>query len=72
MLIDNILLAKIDIIKMKAQINTDDLSVGKKLILDFCQTYNVISACICELFITIKNGSQPQVKEISIHGLFMV
>jgi hypothetical protein len=59
MLIDNILLAKIDIIKMKPQINTDDLSVVKKLILDFCQTYNVISGYICELFITIKNESQP-------------
>ena len=72
MLIDNIVLAKIDIIKMKPQVNTGDLSVVKKLILDFRQTYNVIPACICELFITIKNGSQPQVKEISIHGLFMV
>jgi len=72
MLIENILLAKIDIIKMKPQINTDDLSVVKKLILDFCQTYNVIPACIFELFITIKNGSQPQIKEISLHGLFMV
>ncbi len=72
MLIENILLAKIDIIKMKPQINTNDLSVVKKLILDFCQTYNVISAYICELFITIKNASQPQVKEIKIHGLFMV
>ncbi|BBD69751.1 hypothetical protein NIES4072_29140 [Nostoc commune NIES-4072] len=72
MLIDNILLAKIDIIKMKPQINTDDLSMVKKLILDFCQTSNVIPACICELFITVKNASQPQVKEISIHGLFMV
>ncbi len=72
MLIDNILLAKIDIIKMKPQINTDNLSVVKKLILDFCQTYNIIPACNCEFFITIKNESQPQVKEINLHGLFMV
>lgn len=72
MIIDNIRLAKIDIIKMNPQINTDDLSVVRREILDFCQTCNIIYVYICELFITTKNGLQPQVKEIIINGLFMV
>ncbi len=75
MLIDNIPLAKIDIIKMKPrlpQINHRYLSVVKNKFGVFARLINVIPACICEFFITTKNAPQPQVKEISIHGLFMV
>ena len=75
MFIDNLPLAKIDIIKMNSrltQINHRYFSVLKNKFGIFARFINVIPACICELFITTKNVSQPQVKEIMIHGLFMV
>ncbi|MEH2296538.1 hypothetical protein [Nostoc sp.] len=68
-------MAKIDIIKMKPrlpQINHRYLSVVKNKVGIFATFINVIRACIRELFITIKKASQPEVKEIMIHGLFMV
>ncbi|WP_334944132.1 hypothetical protein [Nostoc sp.] len=60
-------MAKIDIIKMKPRLpqrNIYHFSVVKNKFGIFARFINVIPAGICELFITIKKASQPQVKAI--------